>query len=277
MSSAIWKAIPSASPNAPRCRRRARAEQARGLEELPGLQRAALEVRLDGRIRVVRLAALHRLAAREAERGVGEQRDRARVAGRRQLGERPREQVVAGRPRGRRARRPTRPTRARAGTRRRRSGRRGRASPCARARPRRPRRRDGASSGAAREKKTSSGRSRLPPAASASRDDGGDEPAVRRDGLLEPLLELVEVRRRARASRGSSPARWSRGAPRCAARRSRPRTCGTGRRRSPTRASARRARPGRGSGARWRAGRCRPRRPSAPCRAAARSGRTRAR
>ena len=45
-----------------------RAEHAGRLEELPGLQRAALEIGLDRRVRVVRLAALHRLAAGEAER-----------------------------------------------------------------------------------------------------------------------------------------------------------------------------------------------------------------
>ena len=73
-SSAIWNAMPSARPYSPR----AAAEPARGLEELPGLERAALEVRLDGRRRVVRLRALQRLAAREAERRVGEDRDRAR-------------------------------------------------------------------------------------------------------------------------------------------------------------------------------------------------------
>ena len=98
MSSAIWNAMPSARPNSPSGP--PPAEQARGLEQLPRLQRAPLEVRLDGRVRVVRLRALHRLAAREAERRVGEHRHRSRVAGRRQLGEGAREQVVARRARG---------------------------------------------------------------------------------------------------------------------------------------------------------------------------------
>ena len=61
---------------------RAAAEPARRLEELARLQRAALDVRLDGRRRVVRLRPLQRLAAREAERGVGEDLDRLGVAGR---------------------------------------------------------------------------------------------------------------------------------------------------------------------------------------------------
>src|SRR5581483_9574986 len=84
----------------------ARAEPARRLEELSGLQRAALEVARNRRVRVVRLPALHRLAAREAERRIGEELDAERVASRRQLGEGPREEVVArraggGRPVGR--------------------------------------------------------------------------------------------------------------------------------------------------------------------------------
>ena len=58
----------------------------------------------------------------------------------------------------------------------------------------------------AAQRKTSSGRSRLPPAASASSPTVGDDARMRRDRALEPLLELVEVRRRARASRGSSRA-----------------------------------------------------------------------
>jgi hypothetical protein len=48
------------------------AEPARGLEQLPRLQGAALQVRLDRRVRVMRLRPLHRLAAREAERRVRE-------------------------------------------------------------------------------------------------------------------------------------------------------------------------------------------------------------
>src|SRR5262249_38817883 len=45
---------------------RAGSEQAGGLEQLPRLQSAALEIGIDGRVGVVRLAALHRLAASKA-------------------------------------------------------------------------------------------------------------------------------------------------------------------------------------------------------------------
>jgi len=41
----------------------ARPEQARRLDQLAGLETASLEIRLDGRVRVVRLQLLHRLAA----------------------------------------------------------------------------------------------------------------------------------------------------------------------------------------------------------------------
>ena len=80
----------------------AAAEEARGLEELARLQGAPLEIALDRRIRVVRLAALQSLAAGEAQRRVGEQLDGLGVPRLGQLGERAGEQVVAGR-----ARRPT--------------------------------------------------------------------------------------------------------------------------------------------------------------------------
>src|SRR6266498_1308319 len=58
----------------------AAAEQARGLEQFPRLQRASFEVALDGRVRVVRLHALERLAAGERERRVGEDPNRLPVA-----------------------------------------------------------------------------------------------------------------------------------------------------------------------------------------------------
>ena len=59
-------------------------EDARGLEELPGLERAALEVVVDRRVGIVALAPLHCLAARERERGVRQHGDGARIARRRQ-------------------------------------------------------------------------------------------------------------------------------------------------------------------------------------------------
>ena len=211
----IWKAIPSESPNVPRCRQPcARAEQARRLEELSGLQAATLQVRLDGRIRIVRLAALHRLAAREAERGVREQRDRVRVPCHRQLVERPGEQVVAGRPRGGRA-----------------VGRPGRGAAAAELGavdqvvvderghvheldrdPRGHGRRSSGRRGEEDEQRPE------PLAARVQRiaRGGGNDPSVRADGLLQPLLELLEVEvepgrvpdRRQRAGHVASPM-WS--------------------------------------------------------------------
>src|SRR5436305_13985193 len=77
--------------------RLAAAEDACRLEELRGLERTAFEVRLDARVGVVALAPLDRLAAHHAECRVGEDLDGAQVTRRRQLGERPREEVVAGR------------------------------------------------------------------------------------------------------------------------------------------------------------------------------------
>ena len=98
MSSAIWNAIPRLSPNVPSVA--ARAERAGSLEELPRLERAALEVGLDGRVGVVQLAPLHRFAAGEAEARIREHRDGVDVALGGELGEGPREEVVAGRARG---------------------------------------------------------------------------------------------------------------------------------------------------------------------------------
>ena len=70
MSSTIWNTMPRFAPNSPQ--RLAAAEHASRLEELRGLQRATLEVGVDARGRVVALPPLHRLAAHEAERRVGE-------------------------------------------------------------------------------------------------------------------------------------------------------------------------------------------------------------
>ena len=119
---------------------RAAAEPASRLEQLAGLEPAALEVGLDRRVGIVRpVAAASPLLwpGRARRRPAG--RPRARRPSRRARRRR-------GRTGSRRSpapppgRRPTTPRPAPAGTRRRRSGRRGRASPCARARPRRPRR-----------------------------------------------------------------------------------------------------------------------------------------
>ena len=181
----------------------AAAEPARRLEELPRLQRAALEVRLDRRRRVVRLRPLQRLAAREAERRVGEDLDRGGVSGRAQLREGAREEVVAGRARGVRRRRPTRRRPCRGGSGRGRSGRRGRASPCGRARPRR-RPRATALLPAERERKTSAGRSRLPPAASASFPTAATSPGWRGDACAR-----AAPRARRDSPRAPAPSRMS--------------------------------------------------------------------
>src|SRR5204862_7112832 len=60
----------------------ARTEQACRLDQLAGLQAAALEICIDRRIGIVRLQLLHRLASREAERRVRERRHSALVPGR---------------------------------------------------------------------------------------------------------------------------------------------------------------------------------------------------
>src|SRR5207249_11898715 len=77
----------------------AAAEQAGRLEELPGLERAAIEVALHGRVWVVRLGALQRLAPGQCERRAREEAHSLRLAGRGELRERAREEVVPGRPR----------------------------------------------------------------------------------------------------------------------------------------------------------------------------------
>ena len=71
------------------------AEHACGREQRTGLQRAPLDVVLDPGVRVVALEPLHRLAARERQRGVGEHGDPARVCVRRQHRESTREEEVA--------------------------------------------------------------------------------------------------------------------------------------------------------------------------------------
>src|SRR6266496_3570374 len=58
-----------------------------------------IEVRLDGRVRIEPLPPLHRLAAGETQRCVGEDGDGARVSGGGELGERSRKEVVTGRAR----------------------------------------------------------------------------------------------------------------------------------------------------------------------------------
>src|SRR4051812_2176391 len=81
----------------------AAAEPTRRLEQLPRLERAALEICLDGRGRVARLRPLQRLAPRETERRVREDLDRGGIPRRAQLREGAGEEVVAGRASGGRA------------------------------------------------------------------------------------------------------------------------------------------------------------------------------
>src|SRR5207248_77859 len=99
---ACTRARPPVSDRAPPSRRRgsgprrAARRQARRLEQLPRLERAAVEVALDARLGITRLRPLQGLAASERQRCPGEEADRLVVARVGELGERPREEVVAG-------------------------------------------------------------------------------------------------------------------------------------------------------------------------------------
>src|SRR5581483_10507925 len=207
------------------------AEQAGGLEQLPGLQRAALEVGVDGGVRVVPLAALQRLAAGEREAGVGEDADGGPCA-------------VQAAARPRRTRAPsmrsswTSVAWCTSST----------ATPAANG--------GGASSGAARY--ASAGRSRLPPAASASAPTEATTPGWLR--IVAPSRSSTSssqaVRPGTACTSSSVPATVLTPRSRCAGRRSCRRAGGRARRRSRPRAAGRRARPPWGSGARSPAGRC---------------------
>ena len=94
-SSSSWKARPTSAPKS-RSALVVVAEQAGALEQRRRLQPAALEVALLGDRQVEGVLALGQLAAGERHRGVGEQRDRAAVAGVGEQGEGAREQQVAG-------------------------------------------------------------------------------------------------------------------------------------------------------------------------------------
>jgi hypothetical protein len=73
---------------------------ARRLEQARRLEPAALEVSLGSHVLAPGIGPLHQLAAREGGRGCGERRHRGLAAGGGQLGERAREQQVAGSRRG---------------------------------------------------------------------------------------------------------------------------------------------------------------------------------
>ena len=79
-SSSSWKARPISAPKRAAAPRSSRPDQAGALEQRRGLQPAALEVALLGDRGVEGVVALGELAAGERDRGVGEQLDRARVA-----------------------------------------------------------------------------------------------------------------------------------------------------------------------------------------------------
>ncbi len=142
------------------------AEQAGTFEQRRGLQSAAVQVALLGDLEVEGIVALGQLAAGQGDRGVGEQLDRAGVAGVGEQGEGAGEQQVAGGDGAGRGPRWRRRSGGRGAAAPRRGRRRGRASPCgpARSRSRRGPRLSPPFSPA--QSRTSIGRRRLPPAAS---------------------------------------------------------------------------------------------------------------
>ena len=162
MSSTIWNAIPS-EPRRTRALPPPSTHAASNSLPVLSAQRSRYA---STSCRVAALATLERLAARERERRVGEcatarpTRSAASSRRRARRGSRPRPRAAPGRT-------PSRRRRVLGARGRRRRGRRGRASPCGRARPR-PRRRPVAAHPRARRGSVSSGRRRLPPAASAS-------------------------------------------------------------------------------------------------------------
>ena len=215
----------------------AAAEHARGLEQLPGLQRTPLEVPVDGRVGVVALPPLQRLPARERQRGVGEHGDASHVDRRPRAPRRRARRGSRPPPAPRRRRGPSRPPPCRDGPSRRRSGRRGRASPCERARRRHLPRPTGAAPAGA-ERKVSIGRSRFPPAVSASAPTIGDEPGMAGDRPLEQILDLGEVARPDRERHAPPRASQLIAPSPCAARRSCRRRGGSPLRAKPARRSA---------------------------------------
>ncbi len=94
MSSAIWNAIPSLSPNGPSpC---APPSRHAASKSFPVLSAQPIDHLLGRRVGPARLPPLHRLAADERETRVGEHAHEPRVAGLRELREGAGEQVVAG-------------------------------------------------------------------------------------------------------------------------------------------------------------------------------------
>ena len=205
----------------------ARAEQAGGLEELAGLEaRTARGRRRSGVSGSASAAAASPRRAR-GKGGVGQRHDRATLGGRRQHGERTREQVVA-----RRLRRVGAETDHAAG-----SPRRSRApstrSSCTSVAMwtssiATPAATDG--SRRARERKQSSGRAACRRPRAPRRATSCDETRARRDSLGEPRLDLGHVPRQPRG--GVTCASCSLARPPCAARRSSRRAAGSAPRRT---------------------------------------------
>ena len=269
-SSAIWKATPSATPYRP-SRRRAGRPPRRARPSSARSARCTPRPSSTGRASACAEAPRRARAASVASRG----RDRLGVAGRGQLRERAREEVVARSPGRRRRRTPTRQQPCRGGSARGRSGRRGRASPCARARPRRRPRATAPAPAASRGRRAAGAaacRRRRAPRSRRPRRGPGWLATRAREPLLERVEVLLETVGRADRRRACAHAAL----PRRAARRCRRRRCGTGRRAKPFALEQLGERVGRGEAAHARGQvRVRRRRPAAPCRAAARPGRTR--
>ena len=216
------------------------------------------------RVRVVRLRAAaspRRARAQSAASARTSTAAGSPVVG--ELGERAREEIVAGRARG--GAPPWRSTRrhGRAGTRRGRSGRRARASPCARARPRRRLR------AAARPVRRAEEDEQRPQPLAAGRERLACRPSATRPGCAstaarQPRLEPRRGRRRARGLADRRELAHS-AVPVCSATIPPAKQPVAHVAEARARAAARPARPGPESAARSRAGTCRPSRRAAPC------------
>ena len=147
---------------------------------------------VSGSWRCRRCSASPRASASDASASTGDLLVRCRS--RRAVGERAREEVVAGRLRGARRRAPSRRRRARGAGARRRRCRRGRAWPCGRARPPRPRP-PAAGAPGADERNVRVGRSRLPPAASASAPTAATTPGCASTVSARRASTALEVAR----------------------------------------------------------------------------------
>ena len=183
-------------------------ELARRGEQACGLQLAALEIALARDVGAPGVGALHQLAAGERR---GRRRERRAAARSRRCARarRTRSRTAGRRSRSpRRGRPPRRPCAARAAAARRRARRRARASPSGSARPRPPRARPRrVASLPSPATKTSSGRSRLPPASTVASECSSIAVISRRRSLDVGHRRRAATRRRARGSRRTGPPR----------------------------------------------------------------------